>query len=191
MEEYKQIIPKRYHDVSYENDVEDEIKKSFKEQAAKRNGLYIYGESGVGKTHLVCALIKNILANKIEARFYNTGDLIEKLREDFERADSEDKEWEGLFRELMNFKGILVLDDLGAEKISDWARERLYLIINKKYEDMIPMIFTSNCDMEILTARMGDRVSSRIKEMTELIFLEGVDRRLEKTTNITNNEANQ
>jgi DNA replication protein DnaC len=77
----------------------------------------------------------------------------------------------------MNFKGIIVFDDIGAEKVSDWTRERLYLIINKKYEDMIPMIFTSNCDLEILSARLGDRISSRIMGMTELIKVDGEDMR--------------
>jgi DNA replication protein DnaC len=180
---YKKIIPVRYHDVSYENDVKDDIKKILVGQIRKRNGIYIFGESGVGKTHLVCAMAKYILEQGVEVLFYNTGDFVEKLREEFENGIKYDEEYLGLFRETMNFKGILIFDDLGAEKISDWVRERLYLIINKKYEDMVPMIFTSNCDLEILSARLGDRVTSRIREVSEIINFTGVDMRLSEKMN--------
>ena len=184
--DYKKIIPKRYHEVSYEDDVKSEIKNTFVEQIKARKGFYIYGEAGVGKTYLACALIKKILEEGFKVRFFNTGDFLEQLREEFEKGFGDNYEYLGLFRETMNFKGILVFDDIGAEKISDWARERLYLIINKRYEDMTPTIFTSNCDMEILSARLGDRVTSRLFQMTEIIKLNGSDKRLTmKNTNGT------
>ena len=164
--DFTKVIPLRYQAVSYETDVPNEVKQIFTEQIRARNGIYIFGEAGVGKTYLACALGKYLLDSGIEVMFYNTGDFLEKLREEFQKTDNEDDYFYSLFRETMDFKGIIVFDDLGAEKISDWARERLYLIINKKYEDMTPMIFTSNSDMEIIAARMGDRVASRILEMT-------------------------
>jgi len=176
--DYQKIIPLRYHNVSFEADIEERIKKVVIESIQKKSSLYIYGTVGSGKTHLACALVKNLLDSSIEVRFYNTGDFVEKLREEFEIGFEREDNYPGLFREIMDFKGILVLDDIGAEKISDWVRERLYLIINKKYEDIIPIIFTSNCDMEIMSARLGDRVSSRIGQMAETIRLTSKDRRL-------------
>lgn len=176
---YTKILPLRYQSVSYETDVDEETKKIFTEQIRKREGLYIFGDSGVGKTHLVCALAKYLMESGLDVMFYNTGDFLEKLREEFQKPSyDEDDYFFSLFRETMDFKGVLILDDLGAEKISDWARERLYLIINKKYEDLTPMIFTSNCDIEILSARLGDRVSSRILGMTRIIKYKGDERRL-------------
>ena len=128
--DYKNIIPRRYHNASYENDVNDIVKEIFIEEIKKRNGLYIYGKSGCGKTHLACALIKHILEKGFDVIFYNTGDFLEMLRDEYDRPPTNE---DSLFRKIMDFKGVLVFDDLGSENISNWARERLYLIINKKY----------------------------------------------------------
>jgi DNA replication protein DnaC len=185
---YKQIIPRVYHEASYERDVLEGIKEITREQIGNRKGLYIYGGTGVGKTHVACALAKKFIESGLDVLFYNTGDFLEKIREEFGQGNYED-DYEGLFRETMNFKGILIFDDIGSEKTSDWVAERLYLIINKKWEDMIPMIFTSNCDLEILSARLGDRVASRIRGMTALVRLDGEDKRL--NMNIQKNETSQ
>ena len=187
--DFTKVLPLRYQSVSYETDVPEEVKQTFAEQIRNRNGMYIYGESGVGKTHLACALAKYLLESGIDVMFYNTGDFLEKLREEFQKTDGEEDYFFSLFRETMDFKGVLVFDDIGAEKISDWARERIYLIINKKYEDMVPIIFTSNVDLEIISARMGDRVASRIKEMTKEVKQRGKDRRLNSGTNMNTPNA--
>ena len=180
---YKDIIPKIFYSVDYEKDIPEEIKEIFRNQVGiLKQGIYFHGPPGVGKTHIVCALIKEMTEHGIDVKFYNTGDFLEKLREEFKNTVVND-DYQGLFRETMDFEGVLIFDDIGAEKISDWATERLYLIINKKYEDMIPTIFTSNCDLEILSARMGDRVTSRIVGMTKVIGLDGQDRRLIKSQN--------
>ena len=191
--DFTKVLPLRYQSVSYETDVPEEVKQTFAEQIRNRNGMYIYGEAGVGKTHLACALAKYLLESGIDVMFYNTGDFLEKLREEFQKTDEEEDYFFSLFRETMDFKGVLVFDDIGAEKISDWARERIYLIINKKYEDMVPIIFTSNVDLEIISARMGDRVASRIKEMTKEVKQGGKDRRLNPGTNMNtlNGENNK
>jgi len=178
--DFTKIIPPRYHKVSYENDIRDEIKEIIKGQIQKRDGLYIQGAAGTGKTYLVCALAKYMLENGYEVRFFNTGDMLEKIREEFKNEIPREEDEKGLFREIMDFQGILFLDDIGAEKVSDWVRERIYLIINKRYENLLPTIFTSNIDLEILSSRLDDRVASRIREMTEIIILTGQDKRLIK-----------
>lgn len=179
LNDINKIIPIRFQNASYE-DVPEEIKATVTKQIRERNGVYFYGGSGVGKTHMVCALMKNFFKNGLEVMFLNTSDFLEQLREEFD-AHVENYDEDGLFRRVMNFRGILIFDDIGSEKVSDWTRERLYLIINKKYEDMIPMIFTSNNDMEILSARVGDRISSRIMGMTEIVKVDGEDIRFKKS----------
>ncbi len=174
--DYKTIIPLRFQKAEF-NELEEEIKKIALEQLRKKEGLYMHGGVGTGKTYIACAIAKEAMEKGIPVRFYNTGDFLEKLRDEFDNAGRADDE-KGLFRDTMDFEGILFFDDIGAEKTSEWSRERLYLIINKKYEDMMPIIFTSNCDLEILSARMGDRVSSRIVEMTEVLHINGQDKRL-------------
>ena len=176
--DYKKVLPLRFHNASYENDVSAVAKKVMVDQIQARNGLFIYGEVGVGKTHIACAMAKEIMNNGFEVMFYNTGKFLEMLRNEFNKDFNENEDYKGLFQEAMDFKGILILDDIGAEKVSDWVIERLYLIINEKYESMIPVIFTSNCDKEILSARLGDRIVSRIAGMTVTLEIPGRDRRL-------------
>lgn len=172
MKNFKKIIPLRFHKVSY-SDISKKIQEIITEQIKERNGVYFYGESGVGKTHIVCALVKNLLENNIEVMFLNTGEFLERIRQEYNENEDRD-----CFRDVMDFKGVLIFDDIGAEKTSEWVRERLYLIINKKYEDMIPVIFTSNHDLETLASKTGDRIVSRIVGMTKIIKVEGDDKRL-------------
>jgi len=176
---YKEVIPKIFHNVDYEKDIPENIKKNFYEELkTNKHGLYLWGSVGIGKTHIICALAKEMLEHGIDVRFYNTGDFLEKLREEYKNPNIFEDDYQGLFRETMDFEGILIFDDIGAEKITDWVLERIYLIINKKYEDQVPIFFTSNCDLEILSARMGDRIVSRIFAMTRIINLDGQDRRV-------------
>jgi len=182
--DYKKILPIRFHNVSYENDVLEVIKKESQKQLKQRDGLYLWGLPGSGKTHIACAIAKNILDFGLEVRFFNTSDFLERLRDEYDNKTKIDEDSNGLFRDTMDFRGILIFDDLGAEKASEWVIERLYMIINKKYEDMIPIIFTSNCDLEILSARLGDRITSRIAGMASFIHVNGPDRRLSDVNKI-------
>lgn len=173
-------IPARFSNVSYQADVSQKIKEIAKNQIRSGNGLYLYGEPGVGKTHTICGIAKNVILSGIDIMFFNTSDFLEKLRDEYNKPfDLDDPDRTSLFRKVMDFNGVLFLDDIGAEKENEWTRERLYLIINKKYEDMKPIIFTSNCDMEILSARLGDRVASRIAGMAEILEMTGEDKRYE------------
>lgn len=172
---YEKIIPKRFYKAKYE-DISVEFKDIIKEQIRNSDGIYFYGQSGVGKTHMVCAIAKNLIKNNIKVMFLNTGTFLDQIREDFNNKFAGQSEG-GIFKEVMDFNGVLIFDDIGAETVNDWVRERLYLIINKKYEDMLPIIFTSNCDREILSARLGDRITSRISEMSIIIKIDGEDLR--------------
>jgi len=172
---YEEIVPIRFKDASYENDVPDEVKKIFLEQVRKREGIYLLGEAGVGKTHIACAIGKYLLEETQSLLFETSGDLLEKIREDYE-AEYNNKE--DIFRTLMNFPGILILDDIGAEKTSSWVVERLYLILNKRYQDMLPTIFTSNCSIEELSEKFGDRITSRIVGMAAIVEINGEDKRI-------------
>ena len=73
---------------------------------------------------------------------------------------------------ILNLYGsvhLLVLDDLGAEKVSDWVLQVLYLIINRRYENLKKTIITSNFSLKNLAARLGDdRIPSRIERMCQI-----------------------
>jgi DNA replication protein DnaC len=72
---------------------------------------------------------------------------------------------------------LLVLDDLGAAKGSEWVEEINYRLVNHRYEHQLATLFTSNILPRDLAGALGERVSSRLKEMTDRVTLKGTDRR--------------
>jgi DNA replication protein DnaC len=74
----------------------------------------------------------------------------------------------------------LYVDDLGVEKASEWAIQTLYMILNDRYNDMLPTFFSSNLHLSDLASHLSQRTVSRIKEMCKVIQLNGKDRRVGK-----------
>jgi DNA replication protein DnaC len=73
--------------------------------------------------------------------------------------------------------GLLLIDDLGAAKNSEWVEEITYRLLNGRYEDVKPSIFTTNLPLPELRAQLGDRLASRLVEMCAVVSMEGADRR--------------
>ena len=168
-------IPLRFIEAKYE-DIPDNIRASFEKMRETRKGLYLYGPVGTGKTHIVWALKKEI-DEKCEinlkqsvggpyCRVYNTTELLHDIRSKFGKDEGQD-----LLGDLMSCKDIIFFDDIGAEKITDWVLETFYLIINKRYENMIPTVFTSNLPITELAEKIGDRSASRVMEMCNVLDL--------------------
>jgi DNA replication protein DnaC len=70
---------------------------------------------------------------------------------------------------------ILAIDDIGAHKPSEWVNERLYEIIDTRYDNMLPIVATTN--RKNVDAVLDDRLASRFEECCEMVFLTGTDRR--------------
>lgn len=73
--------------------------------------------------------------------------------------------------------GLLMIDDLGAAKASEWVEETTYRVLNGRYEDMRPSIFTTNLPIPKLRDAIGDRIASRLAETCQRVVMEGGDRR--------------
>lgn len=163
------MIPERYKNVKYE-DAPQKIREMFENIPITKKGLYIHGDVGTGKTHIVHALTKHS-----SSRFYNITSLLRRIRADFSRQ-AYDRE--NLEEDIIGTNSLVIIDDIGSEKISDWVSETFYHIINQRYNDMKPMIFTSNFEIKDLAERIGDRTTSRIVEMCDVVELVGKDHRL-------------
>lgn len=174
-------IPPRYEKSKYD-DVPRSIRESFETIKHTRKGMYIHGPVGSGKTHVMYALVGKILEpqddygnSKFKTKFWNMTELIHAIKRDFDVSAGEKHHYED---ELMEYPSILFLDDLGAEKPTEFVAETIYLIINRRYNDMKPTIITSNFRLDGLADRVGDRIASRIGEMCDIFELDGKDRRI-------------
>lgn len=127
-------------------------------------GIFFVGKAGTGKTALACQVLTN-LPEELSAKFVSVPILLNELRDGY--SDKYHKNMDYV-KKYVDYDQ-LVLDDLGAEKTTDWATEILYLIINGRYEEGKGVIVTTNCKPKELSARLGDRVISRLAEMTKLV----------------------
>ncbi|HVC20264.1 MAG TPA: ATP-binding protein [Vicinamibacterales bacterium] len=146
-------------------------------------GLFFLGHPGVGKTHLAVAVLRLAIRTRgARGIFYDTRELLRVIRSTYNplvRAAEMD-----VLRPVME-ADLLVLDDLGAEKTSEWVEETLNLIVNTRYNERRPTVFTSNYDAkddatdpDSLEVRVGFRIWSRLHEMCEFVTLKGVDFRM-------------
>ncbi len=143
-------------------------------------GLLFLGTCGVGKTHLSVALLKQVIvATGDGGLFYDFRDLLREIQASWNSV-SQASELEVL-RPVLEAK-VLVLDELGANKPTEWVRDTIAHIINCRYNDKKLTIFTSNYldtpskqGEESLTDRIGVRLRSRLYEMCTEIEIRGED----------------
>ncbi len=141
---------------------------------------YITGLPGTGKTHLAVAYLRqDILAYGPEhCRYVRVVDLLRAIRNSFDNpgGDSEHR--------LLDYYGarvsFLVLDDLGAERLSDFVLQTLFDLLDRRYGECLDTLVTSNLTLEELAAHYqghGDRLASRIAGMGSTLILRGRDQR--------------
>ena len=118
--------------------------------------LFLTGKFGCGKTHLAAAIANEVVSLGVETLFLTVPDLLDWLRYSF---GSDDTSYESRFEEIKNVR-LLVLDDLGTQNATAWAREKLYQIINHRYTQRLPTVITTNIDL----SEIDERVSSRLQD---------------------------
>jgi DNA replication protein DnaC len=145
-------------------------------------GLLYLGSCGVGKTHLAVAVLKALVLKGIPGLFYDFRDLLKEIQDSY-NPNTHTSELKVL--SPVYDAEVLVLDELGASKPTEWVQETMTHIINKRYNDKKTTIFTSNYhDIQIpsardetLSDRVGVRLLSRLHEMCRTILIEGDDYR--------------
>ncbi len=152
-----------------------------REYPAVDRGLVFMGPVGVGKTHLSVAIMRTLIEKGVSSLFYEFGSLLKEIQNSYNPISqtSELKVLEPVFQ-----AEVLVLDELGASKPTDWVRDTMMQIINTRYNDRKLTIFTTNYldgrrseKDEILEERIGVRLRSRLYEMCKTVHIEGEDYR--------------
>ena len=139
------------------------------------------GTCGVGKTHLSVAILRSLVEKGVSCLFYEFGSLLKEIQNSYNPVSqtSELKVLAPIFE-----AEVLVLDELGASKPTDWVRDTMMQIINTRYNDRNLTIFTTNYldgrrteRDETLEDRIGVRLRSRLFEMCKTVQIEGKDYR--------------
>jgi DNA replication protein DnaC len=156
-----------------------------------RSGLILIGPSGVGKTHLVVAAIKALAQKGMRSLFCYYGELLKKIQNSY-NPQSQITELE-ILKPIFD-ADILVLDDLGVVKPTEWVWDAVSIILNTRYNDNRTTLITSNIEdgpakksgttavqfatrMDTLGDRIGERMRSRLFEMCRLVSVDGKDYR--------------
>ena len=181
-------IPKRFRGVSFERrpvaDLDPmvlRIVRTYVEQIDKNldegNGLWFAGDVGTGKTSLAMLVSDAAERTGRSVAIYPMTRLLAEIKETYDREAG--NSYMGLFRRLSSVD-LLQLDDLGAEKRTEWVLEQLYSIVNERWQDQRAVVVTTNTtDMEALREELGTRTVSRLTEICgEPIPIMGPDLRI-------------
>lgn len=163
------IIPLKFQSIICDNkDLVDSLKNE--------ESLFITGKIGVGKTVLMATLIKEILKQKFnDVQWISYLDFIMRLQSAF--RDETQNPYQ-IAKETAAYEGVLAIDDLGAEKLTDFVRQITYYILNEREQRVLPTMITSNFSLQEIDEQIDPRVSSRIAGIYKIIQLEGKDKRL-------------
>lgn len=149
--------------------------------ASSSRGFYLHGGVGTGKTTLVALAARQWVQRGGGALFLTLSELLDMLRPGGREMAEEVAESQADLMQRLLGTGLLVLDDLGTERVTGWSRERLFLVLNRRYDAGRLTIMTSNYSLGEMAIRLagnderieGDRIAWRIKETCELIAVGG------------------
>ena len=138
---------------------------------AKKNSLLIFGGVGSGKTHLAAAVANAFIDRSIPVLFATYSTHLGEIREEFDHTGQRK------YLSMMKNTPVLVIDDLGKEKKSDWTQQILFDVVNYRYEHLLPIIITSNFNTDAFANYVGNAVWSRLYEMSGAVTTSGKDYR--------------
>jgi DNA replication protein DnaC len=182
------VIPKRYRGVSFDRapvvDMDARIVREVRryvdgvrENLDEGRGLWFMGDVGTGKTTLAMLVSKAALDAGRSVAIYSLPRLLAEIRKTYD--ESSERSYLGLFERLASVD-LLHIDDVGAERSSEWVLEQLYAIVNARYEDRRAIVLTTNLEPDELREQITPRTVSRLVEICgDPLPLFGRDRRMD------------
>lgn len=172
-------LPKRYMGVSFDRPpISDMARRpglaqtvaavrgmceSIDERLDGGDGAWLMGDVGTGKTSLAMLLSKAALEAGRSVAIYSMPRLLARIRRTYD-TDAGEEGYLSFFNRLASVD-LLHLDDLGAEKRTDWVLEQLYAIVDRRYEEQRAMVVTTNLEVPALEEQIGERTVSRLVEI--------------------------
>lgn len=186
LEAIKKSLPPRYSDIEPDFDMLRKL---------ETQSVLLTGAVGSGKTRKLLETITAYLVEhcqkkpfyyfdngyvpvtpkQVQSLFLSVPMVLFQLKEEFDQHP----QGESLLERMIKTP-VLFLDDLGAEKASEWVKEQLYIVINERYNWLRPVLLTTNLTVKEIADNYGDRFASRIVEMCETVNYGGEDKRITK-----------
>lgn len=150
-------------DIKNSRDIVNKYVTNFQQFRDNGMGLYIYsGTKGSGKTMLSCCILNEIAKRYAgSVKFINALDLLEMTKKSYQGSDEELKQ--------LYFSGLLVIDDIGVQLSKEWVDTVFYKLINDRYVNRKPTIYTSNIPIDKL--KMDERILDRIESTAYIVNL--------------------
>lgn len=141
--------------------------------------LYLFGPCGTGKTYSACGVLASYKLNKLSRKciFVPVSEMLMDIRNTFKTNSESTEEME---MDLYSTCDLLVMDDLGAMKITEWAVQSLDIIVDRRYRNQKPTVVTSNYTLKEISENFDNRIASRFGGMCSLIRFGGKDKRVKK-----------
>jgi len=194
---YSYKMPKEIREASFKNIYKDDsnrletikyLKKFYDnyKKGERIKGLYLYGNFGCGKTYLVSALFNELAKKDIKSTIIYFPEFLRSLKASFGNSDDT---YDDKF-DTVKEANLLLLDDIGAEKLSDWARDEvLGVILQYRMEEHLPTFFTSNLSLKDLEEHLqigrgsedkikARRIIERVKYLTDELEMISINRRV-------------
>lgn len=132
--------------------------------------MILMGPTGSGKTSIAYAVAREMFLSGYKTKIWQTAELLEKIRP---------SDTQKVVFESAKTCQLLVLDDLGVEKDSEWTEERIFLILDYRWQWNLPTIISTNLSEEQFSVRISDRIYSRIHDGAKVLVIQGKDYRAE------------
>jgi DNA replication protein DnaC len=188
------VIPPRYRGVSFDRPPVSDMARDLQTKIAvnevrgyiddlearlrEGQGLWLFGDTGTGKTTLAMLISKAALEAGKTVAIYSLPKLLARIRRTYDSEPGGDSYLS--FFERLTSVDLLHIDDLGAEKRSDWVLEQLYALVNERYEAQRSILITTNLPHPELEEQIGSRTVSRLTQMCDEVEVRGDDRRYGK-----------
>jgi DNA replication protein DnaC len=185
------VIPTRYRGVSFDRPPVSDMARDLQTKAAvaevrsyidalderldEGRGLWLFGDTGTGKTTLAMLVSRTAIESGHTVAIYSLPKLLARIRRTYDSEPGGDSYLS--FFERLTSVDLLHIDDLGAEKRTDWVMEQLYALINERYESQRSIMVTTNLPHEELEDQVGQRTISRLTQVCDEVPLYGTDRR--------------
>jgi len=154
-------IPENYMDASLASfkGYEGIVAKCNEYLKNPNRNIMLEGKCGSGKTHIACAIIRELVKSDKQALFMGIPEILMELRSSYKESSQHTEQ------EIINYLSkvpFLVMDDLGAEKTSEYSISSFYLILDNRINRMLPTIITTNLSLGMIEKAFGARIASRL-----------------------------